>query len=59
MQNEQHQTLKMPKMWKTFGLCNRACKRSNILTATASRRETGCYLHGMFPKEKIVKVKLA
>jgi hypothetical protein len=44
----------MPEMRKTFRLCDRAYKGSNILAATAPRREAGCYLHGMFPEEKVV-----
>jgi hypothetical protein len=54
MENEQHQTFEMPEMWKTSRLCNCACKGFNIIAATASRREADCYLHGMFPEEKIV-----
>jgi hypothetical protein len=57
IENEQHQTIKMPEVWKTFGLCDRACTGFNILTATASKRKAGCYLHGMFPEEKIAYSK--
>jgi len=44
----------MPEVWKAFRLCDRACKGSNILAPTVSRREADCYLYGMFPEEKIV-----
>lgn len=46
----------MPKVWKTLGLCDCACKRFNVFAATASRREADCYLHRMFPEEKIVNL---
>jgi len=41
----------MSKVWKTVRLCNRACKRFTGLTATSSKREAGCRLHGMFPEK--------
>jgi hypothetical protein len=44
----------MSKVWKTFRLCDCSSKRSNILTATPSKREASCYLHGMFSEEKVV-----
>jgi hypothetical protein len=54
MGNEQHETIKMPEVRKTFRLRNRACKGFNILAAIVSRRETGCYMHGVLPEEKVV-----
>jgi hypothetical protein len=44
----------MPEVWKTIGLCDRVGERSNIITATCSECEADCYLHGMFPEEKVV-----
>jgi hypothetical protein len=44
----------MPEVRKTFGLCDGACKGSDILATAAPRCEAGCYLHGMFPEEKVV-----
>jgi hypothetical protein len=44
----------MPEMWKTFRLRDGAGKRSDILAATASRREVGRSLHGMLPAEKVI-----
>jgi hypothetical protein len=44
----------MPEVWKAFGLRDRACKGSNIITATSSKRETGRRLHGVFREEKVV-----
>jgi hypothetical protein len=44
----------MSEVRKAFGLRDRACKGSNVIAATASRREADCYLHRMFPEEKIV-----
>ena len=52
-ENEQRQTIKMSEVRKTFGLRERAWEGSDILAATASRREVGCGLHGMFPEGKI------
>jgi len=58
IENERCQTSEMPKVWKTFGLCNRVCKRFTGLTATPSKREANCYLHGMLPEEKIEESQL-
>jgi len=44
----------MPKMRKTFRLRDCVGKRSNIVSATYSKRQNSCYLHGMLPKEKVV-----
>ena len=44
----------MPKMRKTSGLCDCVGKGSNTVSAAYSRRQNSCYLHGMFPEEKVV-----
>ena len=44
----------MPEVWKAFGLRDRACKGSDIITANSSRREAGRRLHGVFREEKLV-----
>jgi hypothetical protein len=44
----------MSEVWKAFGLRDRACKGSNIITATSSRREASRRLHGVFREEKVV-----
>jgi hypothetical protein len=54
IEDEQYQTVKMSEVWKTVGLCDRACKGSDVLTTAAPRREVGCYLHGLCPEEEIV-----
>ena len=46
-------------MRKTFRLCDCLSKRSNIASATYSKCQNSCYLHGMFSEEKIVKVARA
>jgi len=45
----------MPKVRQTLGLRDRACERLAKLTAASSERESGCYLHGVFPEEKIAQ----
>jgi hypothetical protein len=45
----------MPKVRKTLGLCNRACKRFVTFTAASSECESSCCLHGLFPEEKIAE----
>jgi hypothetical protein len=54
MGNEQDWTVKMSEVWKAFGLRDRACKRSNIIAATSSRREVSRRLYGVFREEKVV-----
>jgi hypothetical protein len=44
----------MSKMQKTFGLRDCVSKRSSIVSATYSKPQNSCHLHGMFPKEKVV-----
>jgi hypothetical protein len=53
-ENEQRQTSSMPEVWKTIGLCDRARKKCDILATTASEREAGRHLHGMFSEEVAV-----
>ena len=43
----------MPKVWKAFRLRDRACKGSDAIITTSSRREAGCHLHGVFREEKV------
>ena len=43
----------MPEMRKASRLRDRAHKRSNILTAIASRCEVDSDLYGLFPEEKV------
>ena len=45
-------------MRKTLGLRDRACKGFVGLAAASSECEGGCYLHGVFPEEKLSHRKL-
>ena len=40
-------------MRKTLGLRDRACKGFVGHAAASSEREIDCYLHGLFPEEKL------
>jgi hypothetical protein len=39
---------------RALGVCDCVGKRSNIVSATYSKPQNSCYLHGMFPEEEIV-----
>ena len=44
----------MPKMRKTFRLCNRLCKGPNLISAY-SERENSRYLYGMLSEREIAR----
>ena len=53
IENEQHQTIKMPEVRKTSGLCDRDHEGSDIPYAAGSRCEADCHLHGMLSKQEV------
>ncbi len=44
----------MPKMWKTYRICDCVGKSVGFFSATHPERQDSCNLHGMCPEEKIV-----
>jgi len=43
----------MPKMQKTYRICDCVGERDDGLTATNSQRQNNCYMHGMFSEGKV------
>jgi len=54
IENEQCQTSQMSKVWKAFGIHNRARKRFATHATPTQKREAGCHLYRMLSEEKII-----